>query len=193
MLCISLSLPHSLFTLTRTVVFAVHAILKLTLRILLSTQLVTQPSRKDPLVPNTNMGNFYLLPRAQIVITLSSHINEQYYGVPILKLSVRIGGSNQPCLTRLRRCRQLPFYGGLLGGLRRTKPCLAQRSQILYYNQRCRRRKRMSARMMEWDSGKMQLGMISCVVPCRSTRNLCDGRGATVTNDVGMARLSIAC
>ena len=186
MLCVSLSLPHSLFTLTRTAVFAVHAILKLTLRILLSTQLVMRPSCKDLLVPNTNMGNLYLLPRTQIAITFSSHINEQYYGVPISKLSVWIGGSNQPCLTRLQRCRQSPFYGGL----RRTKPCLARRSQILYYNQRCSRRTRMSARMMEWDSGKMQLGMITCVVPCRSIRNLCDGRAATVTNDIGMARLS---
>jgi hypothetical protein len=134
-----------------------------------STQLVTRPSREEPLVPNTNMGNLYL---TQIAITFSSHINEQYYGIPISKLSVRIGGSNQPCLTRLQRCRQSPSYGGL----RRTKPCLVRRSQILYYNQRCSRRTRMSARMMEWDSGKIQLGMITCVVPCRSIRNLCDGR-----------------
>ena len=146
MLCVSLYLPHSLFTLTWTAVFAAHAILKLTLQILLSTQLVTWPSREDPLVPNTNMGNLYLLPRMQIAITFSSHINEQYYGVPISKLSVRIGGSNQPCLTRLRQCRQSPFYGCL----HRTKPCLARCSQILYYNQRCSRRTGMSARMMEW-------------------------------------------
>ena len=73
MLCVSVYLPHSLLTPTRAAVFVVHAILKLTLRILLFTQLVMRPSRKDPLVPNTNMGNLYLLPRTQIAITFSSH------------------------------------------------------------------------------------------------------------------------